>query len=168
MLSSNRNKVFQLPACGAPAMISMVIRFFFPFTPKPQVTSRHHLCNHTLNASAHVRLRVSERSSKAIAKLGLHTSLRLQDDQQHSCLFTATCTKKGHCFTVELHLHSWKLKENLTCEQNWLVYIKTRPSKYYVFCICLFSKPAFRDTLLLLNINKKNPGVKLPFFLLPL
>ena len=75
-------------------------------------------------------LRVSKCSSKGIAKLGLHTSLR-QDDQQLICLFTVTRTKKGRCLTVRLHLHSWKLKEDLTCEQNRPVYIKNRPSKYY-------------------------------------
>lgn len=78
-------------------------------------------------------LRVRERSSTGIAKLGLYTSLRLQDDQQHICLFTVRRTKKGYCLTVRQHLHSWKLKKNLTCEQNRAVYIQNRPSKILFF-----------------------------------
>lgn len=103
-------------------------------------------------------LRISERSSKGTATLGLHLSLRLARQLANVSVYSQshTHTQKGHFLTVRLKLQSWNLKENLTCEQNQPVYIKKS--------ICFFNKPTFRNTLLPLSTNKKNPGVKLPFF----
>jgi len=50
----HRNKVFQLPAHGAPTMTWTFIQLFFPFTQQFQATPRHHSCSHLSKASVRV------------------------------------------------------------------------------------------------------------------
>lgn len=146
-------------------MIWTFIIFFLPIHPIASSYIQTPLVQPHMQSIWPCPLRVRECSSKGTAELGLHTSLRLQDDQQYICLLTVTCTKQGHSLTVRLHLRSWKLKEKLTFKQNQPVYIKNRPSKYY-FSHLLLQQTCLSGHTVTSEYKQEKSRSKLAFFLL--
>lgn len=140
----------------APAMAWTSIQVFFPFTQRPQARSRHHLCNHRVNASAcapweWVLLQGHSQTGAKLCRMSSSSSV-YSLSHTHTLL---VCT---------LYWHSWKLKGKLVLWAKLTSIHKNQVLQVLFFAfVSLASLPL--GTLLFLSRNKKNSKVKLTFFI---